>query len=525
MPSGGGLHHRMVRGLEPGRGLGTLLYGVIAVVLVGVLTFDRFPQWRPVALPRVDVPDLAFWFAVLFAAVAVFATVFNARRWSAQRRVVRMSRDPALRSVLPAVETDPSGPFAPPQQPPEVCFDRTPRLFARIPARHRVKRGHNVVGRPPLRIVYLRVFDNRPRSRTFARGAWREFGYVHILRSAASVAPGEFARYRRADRLAELFVSSEEQLRRQLDEAPVEPQPPGLRWLPTIAGSAVLTFDRYGAYPVRSALCHGDFWTTALDVLLQRADLVVLDLSGYHQRFRGTQFEVQRIVDTVPVEKVLLLADPASSRRFLREQIRLAWERMATGSPNVGGEQKRVQGYVTDWYFDEVDERGSVTRRTLRASRTQSRWLLARTQERLGVRPAPLPPERPDPQGPGGAGPSGEPSYPPPPARGVAASALVPVLVAALVAVLVAALVIGPFGLGIAGSGTNATVVPGSGYNVRSGPSSRFPESAPAVVAGEHVVVDCMQGEWARLREPAPGGYVHKGGLDIVGDPPDCGSG
>jgi uncharacterized protein YraI len=111
----------------------------------------------------------------------------------------------------------------------------------------------------------------------------------------------------------------------------------------------------------------------------------------------------------------------------------------------------------------------------------------------------------------------------------VAASALVPVLVAALVAalvaVLVAALVIGPFGLGIAGSGTNATVVHGSGYNVRSGPSSRFPESAPAVAAGEHVVVDCMQGEWARLREPAPGGYVHKGGLDIAGDPPDCGSG
>jgi hypothetical protein len=46
-----------------------------------------------------------------------------------------------------------------------------------------------VVGRPPLHIVYLRVFENGACARIFVQGAWREFGYVYLLRSAASVGP------------------------------------------------------------------------------------------------------------------------------------------------------------------------------------------------------------------------------------------------------------------------------------------------------------------------------------------------
>ncbi len=58
----------------------------------------------------------------------------------------------------------------------------------------------NVVGRHPLSILYLRVFENQPRARTFVRGAWREFGYVHLLRSATAVDPATF---RKAKRRAE----------------------------------------------------------------------------------------------------------------------------------------------------------------------------------------------------------------------------------------------------------------------------------------------------------------------------------
>lgn len=466
------------------------------------------------------------------SALTVLAALYNARRWATQRRIVRMSRDPALRSLLPPVEAEPAGSFAPPQPPPDVRFERTPRFFARLPPRRRVTRERNVVGGPPLAILYLRVFDNRPRARTFARGAWREFGPVHLLRSAASVAPGELVRYRRAGRLDELFVSSPAQLARQLAEVPAEPQPPGLRWLPTIAGSSVLTFDRYGAYPVRSALCHGEFWTTALDELVARADLVVLDLSGYHRRFRGTQFELQRIVDTVPVGKVVLLADPFSSRRFLAEQVVLAWERMAAGSPNAGAGPRQVQGYVTDWYLDEVDERGAVLRRTLRASRTQSRWLLARTQQGLPVRTEPDrrgqrvivgPPERDARVRPGLDSPPPKPDPVPPPRPGIRGRALAAAVVAVVVVVVVVAAA-ALYGLILAPDGIGATVVPGSGYHVRPNPSTARPEIT-ALPPGAEVVVDCMQGNWARLREPIPGGYVYRDGLDLDGDPPTCGPG
>ena len=64
--------------------------------------------------------------------------------------------------------------------------------------RQRVTRDRNVVGLPPLQIVYLRVFENGARARTFVRGGWCEFGYVRLLRSAASVSPAEYRASRRA---------------------------------------------------------------------------------------------------------------------------------------------------------------------------------------------------------------------------------------------------------------------------------------------------------------------------------------
>ena len=112
-----------------------------------------------------------------------------------------------------------------------------------------------------MHIVYLRVFENRPRARTFARGAWREFGYVYLLRNAAAVSLTELTR-RSAD--PDFFIRSEAQLRAELDRAPTTPQPAGWRRIPGIAGSTVLTYDRYGGYPMRTPMCHGSSWKTAL---------------------------------------------------------------------------------------------------------------------------------------------------------------------------------------------------------------------------------------------------------------------
>ena len=51
-------------------------------------------------------------------------------------------------------------------------------------------------------------------------------------------------------------------------------------------------------------MCHDAIWKRAVDVLLARVDVVVLDLSGYHREHVGTGYELQRVVDRFPIERV-----------------------------------------------------------------------------------------------------------------------------------------------------------------------------------------------------------------------------
>jgi hypothetical protein len=135
-------------------------------------------------------------------------------------------------------------------------------------------------------------------------------------------------------------------------------------------------------------MCSGAFWRRGLEILLrERADLVVLDLSGYREHVHGTQVELQCVVDTVPVEKVLLLADPSSPTRFLEEQVRLAWSRMAAGSPNAGRGHLTIRGAVTDRLVGPGTRSRWSSRVELRASRRQVRWLLHDVQRELAGAP------------------------------------------------------------------------------------------------------------------------------------------
>jgi hypothetical protein len=196
----------------------------------------------------------------------------------------------------------------------------------------------NIFGHRPWQIAYLRLFENEPRVRQFLDGPWRACGYVHLIRSARSVSRAEL---READR-QRLFIDSRERLQAELRAQPVAPLPRGRHVLATIAGRKVKVRDRLGSYPVRSLLCHDNFWKTAVDVLLTQVDVVLLDLSGFRRENTGTGWELQRLIDRFRIDRVLLLADPSSDREFLQTQIRHAWSQMADGSPNAGEAPRSV---------------------------------------------------------------------------------------------------------------------------------------------------------------------------------------
>lgn len=254
-----------------------------------------------------------------------------------------------------------------------------PRQFPSLPKRaRRVKDTSNVIGRPPLDIAYFRMFANPGRARTFLESAWREFGYVHLLQSVSAVSRADA----RKARTGELFVADDSGFADALRRAERKPLRPAKHRLAGVASHDVKVRDPFGAYPVLAIPCHVDFWRRAADLLLGRADLVVLDLSGFTERNAGTAYEVQRIIDLVPIERVVLLCDPKSDRRFLQTTIESSWSRMSARSPNASGGKRQVRCGITDRFQTYAVKRGNqvVGTQELRSNRKESRRLAAAAQ-------------------------------------------------------------------------------------------------------------------------------------------------
>lgn len=397
-----GVQHRTVLFLEPKRAAATLGYLLLALVAVAVVLgalcyryrfrVEDWPNgWDTWAQEQVEPSSSWVWIvagiAGALAMLSLIGVIVNGRRWRTARTVKRLSSDPALVSIQPDTSIPPPIDRAPVIPPLTVAF-KTPRQFAKPRAKLRtVTPDRNVVGLPPLRIAYLRLFENQPRACTFVQGAWREFGYVYFLRSAAAVTPAELRGAKRSGNVAGLFVASTDRLDAVLDRTGEPIAAKGRHKFTQVAARTVRVRDRYGSYPVRGVLCHGTFWKAAVDELLRRVDLVALDLSGYAQKNAGTRHELQRVVDRVPIERAIFLADPYSKRSFLENELQHAWAQMAPGSPNATGVPKTALIAVTDYMRKTVtqNEHGQTTRVDYRlyARRRQTRRVVAAAQDRV----------------------------------------------------------------------------------------------------------------------------------------------
>lgn len=339
--------------LEPKRAGATLANGFLALVALGVVVAallyrtDAWPlEWRFEPEVSEQTPLIVAAVAACLALLFLASAIVNGRRWHIASAVERLSTDPKMASLLPDRESAPRRQRADIVPPLDVSVLK-PRNLPKVRAKlRRVTPQHNVIGQRPLRIAYLRLFENQPRIRTFMEGPWREFGYVFLLRSATSVTPAEYKLAKKSGNPARMFISSVDQLLPALAEDGVKPK--GRYRLKAIGPSTIKVRDRYGSYGVHALLCHGLFWKSAIDVLLDRVDLVALDLSGFRPENRGTDYELQRVIDRFPIERVVFLADPRTNKKFITEYLQTTWSEMALGSPNARAERKTAVVVVTD---------------------------------------------------------------------------------------------------------------------------------------------------------------------------------
>jgi len=167
-------------------------------------------------------------------------------------------------------------------------------------------------GRSPPSLLVLRVFALGARSeRLFdsVQRHWRHLGPVSVIAgpdlATSTVEPHEFLDFV-SGRLARRFIDGPSALDRRLAET-------------------VPRRDRDGRFRVAEFFCHDRVWRTVFRRLAAQSDAVLMDLRGFGAGHSGCVFEVQTLVRSVRLGKIVLVHDDTTDRALLEQAAQQAW--------------------------------------------------------------------------------------------------------------------------------------------------------------------------------------------------------
>ncbi len=188
--------------------------------------------------------------------------------------------------------------------------------------------GAGQAGAPAL--LLLRVFALGARSeRLFdALGKrWLRIGNIDMIAGpdlvTTAVEPHEFLDFV-GGRLSRQFVRDEADLARRFAARALGPDPDG-------------------RHRVNEFFCHDDTWRPTMLRLAQAADVVLMDLRGFTPQNQGCRYELQQLLDFVPLERVLVLIDAGAPRAFIEGTLQTLWQASRADSPNRAASPARVR--------------------------------------------------------------------------------------------------------------------------------------------------------------------------------------
>lgn len=181
--------------------------------------------------------------------------------------------------------------------------------------------AREAAGRTPARLLLLRTFGLRRRAEKFfdLLGArWRYIGPIQLIAApdiaGRSVDPGKFLDFL-GGRLRRRFIIETGDLERRFCELDDKPDPDG-------------------RYRVNELFCGHDAWQPAVRSLMAESDIVAMDLRSFSANNQGCLYELQCLIDIVPIERVILLTDRTTDRARLDEALAASLSNMAPDSPN-----------------------------------------------------------------------------------------------------------------------------------------------------------------------------------------------
>ena len=206
-----------------------------------------------------------------------------------------------------------------------------------------LRESHDVAA-PDRKLLLLRVFSLGRRSaqlfNVFGK-LWRYTGSIRLIAgpdlATSTVEPHEFLDFL-SGKLTRRFISGPETLTQRLAESE-------------------LRRDFDGRYRVSDFFCHDDTWKMVLTRLARESDAVMMDLRDFSPDNQGCIFEINELLNVVPLDFIVFVIDGTTNEVFLREIFAKAWAALAAESPNRETANPRV------YFFRLTGTRaGSVSR-------------------------------------------------------------------------------------------------------------------------------------------------------------------
>jgi hypothetical protein len=166
-------------------------------------------------------------------------------------------------------------------------------------------------GAPPATLLLLRTFGHRSRSERLLRdltGTWRWVGTIELIGgtdlASETLEPDEFLDFVRG-RTWRRFVRDRDEVEQRIRDLDLVP-------------------DSDGRYRVNELLCHDDTWRETFRRLAPTVDAVLLDVRGYTATNAGVRFELQQLVERIPLARLVALTDATTDLAALHEALRAA---------------------------------------------------------------------------------------------------------------------------------------------------------------------------------------------------------
>jgi hypothetical protein len=94
--------------------------------------------------------------------------------------------------------------------------------------------------------------------------------------------------------------------------------------------------DADGRFRINNFFCSADMWQLVLTRLIKSTDVVLMDLRSLTDRNAGCAFELEELLNLMPLDRVIVVVDDTTDRRFMTQVVEGACGRLRSDSPNQG---------------------------------------------------------------------------------------------------------------------------------------------------------------------------------------------